>query len=197
MMLKKLMKNGVTVAVAVGAMALVGCGQGGGSGNGGGSADGASDANGHSDADGHDHGDGAGTAAPKSGGSGSQAEATAFDDSSADGAIGTYIARLKAGDLLGASEICVDEAPGTEALRTIGTQINKMLQNPEEASIAETTRALYVGDFKTLEAAKTVEEDGVVVYEVTVINKAPVNVRVELRDGAWRVIPPTGGTPMG
>jgi|GEM_PF-6950998 len=201
MMLKYLMRNGITVAVAIGAMSLVGCGQGGGSNNGGGG--GASATNGSVGGDGHDNGQaavdhGVAVEPPSGGGAGdAQAVVAAFDDSSADAAIATYINRLKAGDLVGAAEICVSEAPGTEALVKIGTKINEMEADPEDSSLAKTTRALYVSDLKTMEAVKTVEEDGVVVYEVSVINKAPVNIRVELRDGAWRVIPPIGGTPMG
>jgi hypothetical protein len=36
-----------------------------------------------------------------------------------------------------------------------------------------------------------------VVFEVKVLSKPAVNIRVEERDGAWWVIPPPGGMPMG
>ena len=197
-MLKNLMKNGITVAAAIGAMALIGCGQNGDSNNNGdysaanGVSNDASDTAGDTDANGNDA-----TDTPDASNGDGAAGLVEFDDSSAEAAINTYINRLKAGDMVGAAEICVAEAPGTEALLTIGNKIIEMANNPENASLAETTKALFVDDFKTIEAVKTVEEDGVVVYEVSVINKAPVNIRVELRDGVWRVIPPIGGTPVG
>lgn len=191
MMQKNLMKNGITVAVVVGALALTGCKEAGSGANAGTTPAG-------------DPTDATPTSAPNNGGTstagnnsgGGDAGSVAFNDLSAEGAINTYINRLKAVDFLGAAEICLPEAPGTGELIKLGTNIGNMEASAETASMAETTRALFKGDFKTLSAVKTVEEEGVAVYEVSVINKAPVNVRVEQRDGVWRVIPPSDGTPI-
>jgi hypothetical protein len=194
-MLKKLMSNGIVVVVAAGAMALVGCGQNGGSSSNGGGGAGSGDG---SASKGAESADSAGRATDaKPAGGVVTTGSTAFDDSSPEGAITTYINRLKAGDFLGAAEICIDGAPGTGELLTLGTKFNEMDADPEQASIGATARSLFVSDFKTLETVRIVEEEGVSVYEVSVLNKAPVNIRVELRDGVWRVIPPTNGTPIG
>lgn len=201
MMLKKLMKNGIVIVAAAGAMALVGCGQNGGSNNGGGanSGDGSSAKPAEHAAKGAVKGaESAGRAADAKPGAGVvKTDSTAFDDSSPEGAISTYINRLKAVDFLGAAEICIEGAPGTTELLTLGNNFRQMDEDPEQASIGATARSLYKSDFKTLETVRIVEEDGVSVYEVSVLNKAPVNIRVELRDGVWRVIPPTNGTPVG
>lgn len=198
MMLNRMKTNGfaglaVFAIATLGAVSLSGCGKGGGNANANGGGAGGSAPAGDTSHAGGGHADSGHADA----GGAAEAISTAFDDSSADAALGTYLNRLKAGDMLGAAEVCVEEAPGTEALVTIGTRIQEMEADPETKSMAETTRALFTGDFKTLESSKMLEEDGVVVYEVSVINKAPVNIRVELRDGAWRVIPPVSGTPVG
>ena len=204
---KNLMRrNGVVAAVALGAMALVGCGEQGGSTGSGADAGATDDAvsgavtpvekDGHGPADGHDHG------SSSAGSAGAVANVIANDgsvalnDSSADGAINTYINRLKAGDLIGATEICVAGAPGTDNLLKIGRNIEKMLANPDQASVGEASKALFVNDLKAVDVVKQIEEEGVVVYEVTVLNKTPKMIRVELREGSWRVIPPTEGLPM-
>ncbi len=196
-MLKSLMKNGITVFAAVGVMALAGCGEKSGNGGGNAAAPAGTDAvtDDHSDAD-HSHDGDAGDSggAPAAGAGGGS---VAFDDSSAEAAINTYVNRLKAGDFIGAAEVCLAEAPGTEKLTTIGEKFIEMENSLEDASIGATAKAIFTDDFKTMEIVKTLEEEGIVVYEVAVINKAPVNIRVENRDGVWRVIPPIGGTPIG
>lgn len=203
---KNLMKNGiVAAAAALGAMALIGCGEKGGANSNSEVADGATkgavaqvedDGHGHGPDDGHDHGTPSGGSASAVANTIANDGSVALNDSSADGAINTYINRLKAGDLVGAAEICVAEAPGTDNLLKIGNNIERMLANPEDASVGETSKALFVGDLKAVDVVKQVEEEGVVVYEVTVLNKTPKMIRVELREGVWRVIPPTGGMPM-
>ncbi len=197
MMLKKLMNNGIATVVAVGAMALVGCGQNGGSNNNSGSAAAPTGGSG-GDASGaveNAANNAANTAS--NAGSGGATDSLELDDSSAEGAIYTYVNNLKAGDFFKAAEICVDSAPGTAELLKLGENFKNMEEDPANASIGATAKALFLDDFKTIEVNKVLEEDGVVVYEVGVINKAPLNIRVENRDGAWRVIPPTNGTPLG
>lgn len=201
MMLKKLMNNGIATVVAVGAMALVGCEQNSGSGNNGGSAAApAGDT-------GHDAMDAASNAATNAANNAADTASNAassgatdsleLDDSSADGAIYTYVNNLKAGNFFDAAKICVESAPGTAELLKLGENFKSMEEDPANASIGATAKALFLDDFKTIEVNKVLEEDGVVVYEVGVVNKAPLNIRVENRDGAWRVIPPTNGTPLG
>jgi len=203
-MLKELIRNGLVTGIAACALALAGCGQESGNGDGnGGAGDSAPAGNGAADtgddASGADAENGAGDADQNGADPGEAAGvgSTEFNDATAEGAIMTYVNRLKSGDILGAAEICVEEAPGTDALIKLGTNIEKMQSEPENASMAETARQLFIQDFRTMEVAKAAEEDGVAVYEVSVINKGSVNIRVERRDGVWRVIPPVNGTPVG
>lgn len=196
-MLKNLMKNGITVFAAVGAMALIGCGEKSGT-NGSAPATPANDATadaGHADAGSHDPADAGHGGDTHSGGAGNAS--ASLDDSSAEAALNTYMNRLKSGDFLGAAEVCLADAPGTAELITLGTNFANMANDPENASIGATAKAIFTDEFKTMESVKVLEEEGVVVYEVSLINKSPVNIRVENRDGVWRVIPPINGTPTG
>ena len=194
-MLKNLMKNGITVFAAVGVMALVGCGEKSGTSGsapatpaGGATADA-----GHAAAGSHDPVEAAHGGDAHTGGDAS----VSLDDSSAEAAISTYVNRLKAGDFLGAAEICLAEAPGTAELIKLGTNFENMANSPEDASIGATAKAMFTGDFETMEFTKVLEEEGVMVYEISILNKSPLNVRVENREGVWRVIPPISGTPIG
>jgi len=187
MMLREKMTYGLTVAIAIGALALVGCNQ-----------KSSSDSNdGSSEVDALDPAGRTDGGSTDQGGSHNEAASLELDDSSAEGAMNTYLNRLKAGDLLGAAEVCVAGAPGTDSLLRMGQNIKDMENSPEDASLAETAKALFVGDLKTVESVKMIEEDGVVVYEVKALNKPAVNIRVEERDGVWWVIPPPDGLPFG
>ncbi|MCB9848218.1 MAG: hypothetical protein H6814_07360 [Phycisphaeraceae bacterium] len=201
-MLNRMQRNGMVIVAAACALALVGCGKGGGnsSGGGGGGASTAPMKDSHVAKGGGEVAQGAkpaGTSSKPAPTADAAPAKVALDDSSATAALNTYMNRLKAGDLLGAAEICVAEAPGTDALKTIGGNIQNMLDKPEDKSQGELALSLFIGDFKTLEAHQILEEEGVVVFEVGVVGKPPVNIRVENREGGWRVIPPVNGTPLG
>jgi len=121
-------------------------------------------------------------------------EQIAFDDSSPQAAMDTYMTRLAAGDLSGAAEVCVEGSPGRAALEKTAQGLENAVADGMDRATME---SMLVGDIRamTWEAVET--GDGVVVFEVT-SPAANAPTRIEARDmgGFWRVNPPAqGGLP--
>lgn len=121
------------------------------------------------------------------------APTVAFDDSTPEAALATYLDRLAANDLPGAAEICDPISPGTVELEKRATN---MIEASADTGMGLSTLAGFlvqgVADATREETARTEDR---VTYLITVPGKNPTECVVVRTPDGWRVQPPPNGVP--